>query len=40
MAVLACLIDGIEQVFANPKTLTYRLFEPPRKRTIQCSLMR
>ena len=32
---IACLIDGIAQVFANPQPFAYRLFEPPRKRMLQ-----
>jgi hypothetical protein len=34
-AVIAYLIDGIAQIFANPEAFAYRLFEPPRRRALQ-----
>jgi hypothetical protein len=36
-AMIACLIDGIAQIFANPEAFAYRLFEPPRRRALQGS---
>lgn len=34
-AIMACLFDGIGGTTTNMGPVTYRLFEPPRRRRLQ-----